>query len=117
MTSGIRSTLARSTPPVNPFASTSALSWVAAAAKRAWSMVNGASVRRSARAVSVTWPRDTVRRIASRTSVSQRPNALGSLMLGKKNRWFTVRTSTTTRSVPTAPSACPNPVMERIIPE
>src|SRR5215203_5824865 len=36
-------------------------------------------------------------------------------MDGLKKRWFTDRTSTLTRPLPTTPSAAPNPVMLRII--
>jgi hypothetical protein len=35
----------------------------------------------------------------------------GSLMVGVKKRWLTVRSSTLTRRSPTRPSAAPNPVM------
>src|SRR5829696_217856 len=50
-------------------------------------------------------------RSASRTSPSQRDNDEGSLMLGLKYRWLTVRSSTLTLARPTRPSAVPNPVM------
>src|SRR5262245_8292713 len=36
-------------------------------------------------------------------------------MVGLKNRWLTERSSTVTCTVPTSPSAVPNPVMLRII--
>src|SRR2546423_326085 len=67
------------------------------------------------RATSVTWPRLTPRRSASRTSPSHRANSDGSLIEGLKKRWLTDRTSTATRVPPTSPSAAPNPVMLRII--
>src|SRR6185312_392866 len=67
------------------------------------------------RAKSVTCPRATARRSASRTSPSNRANSDGSLIDGLKNRWFTDRTSTATCAPPTWPSADPNPVMLRII--
>src|SRR5690349_8229396 len=70
---------------------------------------------RSVRADSVTWPRAILRRSASLTSGSQRDSSLGSLMLGEKNRWLTVLSSTLTREPPTRPSAEPKPVMLRII--
>src|SRR5688500_9852118 len=70
---------------------------------------------RSVRAETVTCPRAIRRRSASRTSGSHRASSLGSLMLGEKNRWLTVRSSTLTRDPPTAPSAAPNPVMLRIM--
>src|SRR3982750_3123711 len=70
---------------------------------------------RSVRADNVTCPRAIRLRSASRTSGSQRDRSLGSLMLGEKNRWLTVLSSTLTRDPPTTPSAAPKPVMLRII--
>src|SRR4029450_6950591 len=70
---------------------------------------------RSVRADSVMWPRAIFRRSDSLTSGSQRDSSLGSLMLGEKNRWLTVLSSTLTRDPPTKPSAEPKPVMLRII--
>src|SRR5574337_414940 len=67
------------------------------------------------RAARATCPRATPRRSASRTSPSQRASASGSLMLGLKKRWLTVRTSTVTRRAPTTPVALPYPVMLRIM--
>src|SRR5690242_17377361 len=70
---------------------------------------------RSRRAVNDTWPRAMCCRSSSRTSPSKRARAAGSLMLGLKNRWLTVRISTVTCAVPTRPVAAPNPVMLRIM--
>src|SRR5829696_91777 len=70
---------------------------------------------RSTCALSVTWPRPSRRRSASRTSFSQRANEGGSLSEGLKNRWLTDRSSTVTRAPATSPSAAPYPVMLRIM--
>src|SRR5689334_22409653 len=66
-------------------------------------------------AVSATCPRAMRCRSSSRTSPSHLPNAPGSLMLGLKKRWLTVRISTLTPAAPTMPSADPKPVMLDII--
>src|SRR5688500_6345416 len=67
------------------------------------------------RATSVTCPRAIARRRVSRTSPSHRDSSEGSLRLGLKKRWLTVRSSTLTRAAPTSPAAAPNPVMLRIM--
>src|SRR5438105_3949788 len=77
-------------------------------------MATGAATR-SARVESVTCPRAILLRKASRTSPSQHARSGGSLMLGLKNRWLTVRTSTLTRVPPIIPSAVPYPVILRIM--
>src|SRR6266542_3040423 len=68
------------------------------------------------RAKSVTYPRGTRLRRISRTSPSHLAKTPGSLMLGVKNRWLTLLTSTVVLSGPTKPSAVPNPVMLFIMP-
>src|SRR5690606_5348712 len=70
---------------------------------------------RSAFTVTLTWPRAILRRRRSRISPSQRWKDDGTLKLGLKNLWLTVRISTVTLVFPTTPSAAPNPVMLRII--
>src|SRR3981189_324259 len=103
---------------VSPCCSCRPRSLATYAAKRASSIgvsSTSPSLSRSNRALTVTCPRVTPRRRASRTSPSSRASAPGSLMDGLKKRWFTERTSTLTRPPPTSPSAAPNPVMLRII--
>src|SRR5260221_443052 len=117
MRSGRRSIVARSRDWPSSYLASSARNWVTYAAKRASSSGRAPfdSTSRSNRANSVTWPRETPRRMASRTSPSHRASTPGSLMDGLKNRWLTERTSTLTRPLPTSPSAAPKPVMLRII--
>src|SRR5450432_2398087 len=67
------------------------------------------------RAVAVTCPRATPLRSCSRSSPSHCESAPGSLMLGLKKRWFTVRSSSVTCCDPMGPAAAPKPVMLRIM--
>src|ERR1700712_1581977 len=67
------------------------------------------------RAVAVTCPRATPFRSCSRSSPSHCESAPGSLMLGLKKRWFTVRSSSVTCGDPMGPAAAPKPVMLRIM--
>src|SRR6476659_8159180 len=61
--------------------------------------------------IRATCPRAIRCRSISLTSPSHLAKIPGSLMLGLKKRWLTVRTSTLTAAAPTLPSAEPTPVM------